>query len=133
MIAFDPKVIAKKYVGIPYKHLGRDLTGLDCWGLIVSIYKDYGVELFDLENYEQEWARRGKNFFEDNKYENWQRIISPAPGDVILITYPRDVIGHAGVFLERGKFIHATRSGIVIERIKNWKHKIKGYYRWFKK
>jgi len=130
MIPFIPEKIVKKYLGIPYKNRGRGMDGLDCWGLIVNVYKDYGVEVFDLENYDAEWQRHGGNLIMDNYYENWQKVTCYGPGDVVLMRYPRDVVGHAGIFLDRGMFIHATREGVVVSRVKDWLPKIFAFYRW---
>lgn len=131
MTRFEKHSIVKKYLGVPYKNMGRDLSGLDCWGLIVCIYKDYGIEVFDLENYEQEWQRRGGNIILGNYYENWKRVVQHQCGDVVLINYPKDnIVGHAGVSLGGGMFIHATRNGVLVSPVKGWKNRIYGFFRW---
>lgn len=130
MIVFKPEIIVNKYLGIPYKHMGRGMDGLDCWGLIVRVYADHGVEVFDLENYEAEWARRGQNIILGNYYENWKKVDCYGPGDVILLKYPRGIVGHSGIYLDRGLFLHATREGVVVSRLKEWLPKVHGFYRW---
>jgi cell wall-associated NlpC family hydrolase len=130
MIEFKKEPIVKKYLGIPYRNHGRDLAGLDCWGLVTLVYKDYGVELFDLAEYDQEWARREKNLILENYYENWVKVAQYQVGDVILMRYPKDVVSHAGIYLDMGRFIHATRNGVIISRIKEWETRIYGFYRW---
>src|SRR4029077_19729927 len=36
------------YVGVPYRHNGRDRAGWDCWGLVLAVYRDMlGLELPD--------------------------------------------------------------------------------------
>lgn len=46
------KLIVDKYLGIHYKHRGRTLDGLDCWGFLKLVYADLGFRLFDIENLE---------------------------------------------------------------------------------
>jgi hypothetical protein len=37
---------------------------------------------------------------------------------------------HIGVYLGDGEFIHASEQfGVAIEKLRRWKHRIKGYYR----
>lgn len=42
---------ARKCLGVPFKHRGRTLTGLDCAGLGHWAYQDNGVTLPDMERY----------------------------------------------------------------------------------
>ena len=60
------KEITEKYLGIPYRHRGRSLKGLDCWGLVVLVYKDFGIDILDLKSYRENWALQGKNYFIEN-------------------------------------------------------------------
>lgn len=131
MIQFDKMAIVKKYQGIPYKNRGRGMDGIDCWGLIVNIYADYGVQVFDLQDYEQEWARRGKNIILDNYYENWQKVTAPQLGDVLLFRWPRDVVSHAGFFLDKGRFLQASINGVIVSMLDaQWRARLHGAFRY---
>ena len=132
MIQFDKQAIVKKYLGIPYKHLGRGMDGLDCWGLIVRIYADKGVEVFDLQEYEKEWARRGQNIIVDNYYENWQKVRSMELGDVMLLHYPRpeSPVSHAGLYLGNNRFIQASFNGVIVSTMEEWRSRVYGAFRY---
>lgn len=42
----------RQYTGIPYKVLGRDRSGIDCWGLISLVYREcWDVQLPDFGPY----------------------------------------------------------------------------------
>lgn len=122
-----------RYVGIPYKHRGRDLTGLDCWGLPILIYRDiFGIELLDLDNYEQDWAKEGKNLFLENYTKQFEQIKKPEKLSIILFySADKKIVNHSGIYLENGKFIHCIKAGVVISRLmdKIWKNRIQGFYR----
>lgn len=132
MIQFTVAELVNQYDGKPFAHKGRGPDAFDCWGLIIDAYASKGVAVFDLEDYEVEWARRGKNIILDNYYENWQKVTAPMVGDVILFHYPRpdSKVQHAGIFLEYGRFIHAANIGIIQSTIHEWKDRVHGYYRW---
>lgn len=42
---------ALKYVGVPFKHMGRTVKGLDCAGLLLLAAKDCGYEAEDTPTY----------------------------------------------------------------------------------
>lgn len=37
---------AKEYVGVPFRHYGRDKNGVDCVGLVLAVAKDLGVSSY---------------------------------------------------------------------------------------
>lgn len=123
--------IINKYLGKQYKHLGRvPDTGLDCWGLIRCIYKDTGIEIFDLDHYEENWSQHGKNYFVEHYCEAWQKTEQPKFMDVVLFKRG-GIANHAGVMIDKLNFIHASKAGVVVNKIGDirWAFKIEGFYR----
>ncbi len=123
-----------KYVGLPYLHKGRDEKGLDCWGLILLIYKDLkGVRLWDIgEDYPEDWSWSGRDLFMENYQKQWERVEKPGTLDVVLIKNGLGVANHAGVMLNDRTFVHClAKAGVVLSRVtdKQWKPRIVGYYR----
>jgi len=41
----DVVTSAKKYLGVPYVFGGEDMSGMDCSGLVQTVYADIGIEL----------------------------------------------------------------------------------------
>jgi len=121
--------IIKRYLGVPYKLYGRDMDGLDCYGLIINIYKEIGIELLDIENYPQDWALKGGNYFIENYHKQWEQINTPKLLDVIGLKNGRGLFNHAGIILDSERFIHTSKVGTAVARIADWKDKIVGFYR----
>ncbi len=125
--------IIHKYLGIPYQHHGRSLSGLDCYGLILEIFKDQGVELWDIHNeYDQEWSWKGKDLFIENYAREWERVTDFRFMDVVCFKNGKNVVNHAGVYLRMGKFIHAVKAGVVVSRLtdRQWQERYVGCYRY---
>jgi cell wall-associated NlpC family hydrolase len=121
-----------RYLGVPYKHRGRTISGLDCYGLIISIYKDLGIKLIDIEeNYTEDWTWAGKNYFIENAYKEWEAVIVPELFDVVGFNNSKGIMTHAGVMLDANRCIHTCKAGTVITRINDFKqtHKLSGYFR----
>lgn len=128
--------IVQKYIGIPYIHLGRNPDiGLDCWGLIKCIYKDAGYDIIDLENYDQNWAKKGKNYFVENYHCQFEEVSCPEIMDIVLLLNSKGVANHAGVYLNTGIFIHCCKQGVVKSSIreKRWRGRVEGFYRLIQK
>lgn len=51
---------ARKYLGTPFKHRGRDARGLDCAGLVWRAFFDAGLTMPDLARYGREPNRQGR-------------------------------------------------------------------------
>ena len=127
------KLITDKYLGIPYRHRGRTLEGLDCWGFLKLVYIDLGFKLFDVEDleYGKIWGLRGKDYFQENYENDWEKVTDPQVLDGVLFLNSRGVANHAGIVFADRKFIHCPRQGVVVSRLDDaaWKPKIEGFYR----
>ncbi len=125
--------IIKKYLGIPYKHQGRSLEGLDCWGLILAVYADLGFKLWDIEeDYTEDWSWKEKNYFIENYHKQWQRVDKPYIFDGVLFHNGKGIANHGGIYLGDDKFLHTCKAGTVIGRLSNakWCKRIEGFYRY---
>ncbi len=122
-----------KYVGIPYKHLGRDENGLDCWGLILLAFKELrGITLWDIgEEYPEDWSWKGKDLFMENYQRQWEKVDRPALYDVVLLNNGKGIANHAGIMINNRNFIHCIKAGVVLARVtdKQWKPRVAGYFR----
>lgn len=127
MTALD---IIKKYLGTKYLHCGRDMNeGLDCYGLIICIYKDLGYELIDFENYPEEWHLKGADYFAENYSTQWHPVDKPELYDVVLFESANGIANHAGVYLGNNEVLHAIKAGVCKTKINLVNKKIVGFYR----
>lgn len=118
-------------IGVPWKKGGRDLSGLDCWGLVVQFFPDmidYDQAPDGVLSVSKEFLRR----IEEN--ENDPRFLRlEEPEDDCLVLMGRiDKIHHCGVY-KSGFIVHANKMGVVADRIpdlrfQGWKRF--DFYRW---
>lgn len=107
-------------LGVPYKNNGRDLSGLDCYGLAIEVAKRYGYKLNDIiyENHDIELS---------NKYLptlNIEPISAPQEGALIEMEYGSEL--HVGICINSKEFIHMTRTGCRVNHIGTFK--LRGIY-----
>ena len=125
-----------KYIGLPYQNNGRDITGIDCWGLARLFYKNElnidlpsYVELYD-GSYDPK-AVAAINYYKDN----WTKVEAPQTGDLCLFNIMGEP-SHVGVYLTNNKFLH-SRDGkdSVIEALDSpmWFKRLVGFYRYTEK
>lgn len=72
---------ARSYVGVPWRHLGRARTGVDCIGLALLAARDVGIDLPDPAPYARE--PQGTRLL-DGILAHAERMATPEPGDVLL-------------------------------------------------
>jgi cell wall-associated NlpC family hydrolase len=118
-----------KALNVPFVDMGRGFDGWDCWGLVVSFYKDMlGIDLPTGEEYSYHKEEEAKGALLEGA-SLWSRI-NPGEeqmGDVILLRPC-----HAGVVVERGKMLHCTEGiNTTIGRYNDaiWCSRIIGIYR----
>ena len=103
----------KEYIGLPYKNLGRDRLGIDCYGSIYLIYKEkLGIELPDFTEllYDIEWYREHNHILE-NVWDDWEEVISPYKIYDVLLFYSfelKSIVNHIGILIEEDKFLHIS-------------------------
>jgi cell wall-associated NlpC family hydrolase len=90
--------IAARYLGVPYVWGGESPAGFDCSGLVSFVYAQLGVSL---PHY---------------TVSQWNATIPIAttdlqPGDLVFF----DGLGHVGIYLGGGQFIHAPHTGTVVQ------------------
>jgi len=90
--------LAMQYLGVPYVWGGASPGGFDCSGLVMFVYSQVGVSLphhaADQYNYGVPVSR--------DQLE---------PGDLVFF----DGLGHVGIYIGNGQFIHAPHTGDVVK------------------
>jgi len=123
----------EKYIGLPYKELGRDVTGIDCWGLVRLFYKqELGI---DLPSYADLYtSSRDPDLpatIESHK-DSWLLSDTADIGDVCLFNIYGEPL-HVGIYIGNNKFIHA-RDGkdSVVESLDStqWSKRFQGFYKY---
>lgn len=98
--------VARKYTGTPYLSGGNDQKGIDCSGLISSVYQELGFKVPRISWQQSEFGRQVARI-EDIRPGDWLFFVPDAGKE--------GYVSHAGIVTElRGKneiiFIHASSS-----------------------
>ena len=126
----------KDYIGIPFRFQGRDRRGLDCYGLVVLVYREQlGIELPD---YITRYGPEPTRYTLEDTYRTalldprWTLQNRPRIGDVVLLR----VFGlpiHCGVFVGQHTMLN-TRIDVAscLERLDGfqWRDRVVGYFRY---
>jgi cell wall-associated NlpC family hydrolase len=123
-------------IGVPFVDDGRDVTGLDCWGLAMLVLARLGKQIPDYR-VRCDATDEISTLVETAKTDSrWKQVETPIPGDLVAIRADSripDAVQHFGVYIGEGRFIHIlVNHGVAIARISDrfWIRKIAGYYRW---
>lgn len=102
---------AKKYIGTPYKRGGTSFNGLDCSGLIQTVFKEMG---YKLPHNASELSKHGILISKTDQLIEGDLLFFHTRADSTIL------INHTGLYLGKGYFIHATTSlGTIISNIKS--------------
>ncbi len=86
------------WIGTPYVYGGESKKGVDCSGFVKTLYKDvYNLNLY-------------RTAFDLVKNCDPVKKKNLKTGDLIFFKINSDKISHVGIYLDDGKFIHASSS-----------------------
>lgn len=109
----------KEYLGTPYQRGGSDSNGIDCSGLSRRFY----LEVFGLSLPHNSAEQSQLGIFEKIPL-NPDRFES---SDLLFFNDKKRRINHVGIYLEDGKFLHATpRGGVIISSLddSHWRQRL---------
>jgi cell wall-associated NlpC family hydrolase len=89
--------IAKRYLGTPYHWAGASPSGFDCSGFVMYVYSRIGIELPH-----SSWMLWGVG--------KPVRRKDLRQGDIVFFSG----LGHVGIYVGDGRFIHSPRTGDVV-------------------
>jgi cell wall-associated NlpC family hydrolase len=87
-----------RYLGVPYRWGGADPSGFDCSGLIMYAFAQVGVSL---PHHAASQYAMGVPVSQADLQ----------PGDLVFF----HGLGHAGIYVGGGSFVHAPRTGDVVK------------------
>jgi peptidoglycan DL-endopeptidase CwlO len=90
--------VAMRYLGVPYVYGGSSPSGFDCSGFVMYVYAQMGVSLPHYTG--AQWGYGVSVSRSDLE-----------PGDLVFF----DGLGHVGIYVGGGQFIHAPHSGDVVK------------------
>lgn len=114
-----------KYIGLPYKNLGRDFKGVDCFGLIYLIYlteRNILLPDFSCLNYQSDWYKEGESIILDNLWADWYDVKEPLLYDcIVFYDTKKRIVNHIGMSIDTYRFIHITEgSYVMITKLNNF-------------
>lgn len=91
----SPVETALAYHGVPYLWGGETVSGFDCSGLLLYVFRQHAVEL---------------PHYSGSQFQLGEKVVPAAlaPGDAVFFGSP---IHHVGIYIGGGYYIHAPRTG----------------------
>jgi cell wall-associated NlpC family hydrolase len=129
----DVVTLARRWLGVPWRHQGRSRDGVDCVGFVALVARDLGISSYDYTSYGR---RAVGQAFVHHFAENMDalRVAEAQPGDVLVFA-DRAYPCHCGIVSEQeaGRYLihsHASRRKVIEEPyIGEWPEKVKFAFR----
>lgn len=90
--------LSLQFLGRPYVWGGEDPSGFDCSGLVQYVYGRLGLAL----------PRVARDQYHAGVHVPFSQL---EPGDLVFF----ENLGHVGIYLGRGRFVHAPHTGTVVQ------------------
>jgi cell wall-associated NlpC family hydrolase len=90
--------LSLQFLGRPYVWGGEDPRGFDCSGLVQYVYGRLGVPL----------PRVARDQYDAGVHVPFSQL---EPGDLVFF----ENLGHVGIYLGHGRFVHAPHTGTVVQ------------------
>lgn len=121
-------------LGVPYLKGGRTKAGLDCYGLLMELYRRRGVELPEFGAPEEDCLVQG---LIDDAMPLLVEVNKPEPYDIVTFKIRPPYTTHIGMVMDdTTKFIHIMlRRHVCVERLDTdgWQRRLTGNFRWIGK
>lgn len=109
---------ARSLVGVPWKHQGRSVLGVDCIGLVALSFGQAGIDIWKILGLpdRRDYGRSAHPDLLRLVRETCEQISSPIDGCLIVMKFPSEQYPrHFGIYAQ-GNVIHAdSRKGHVVE------------------
>jgi cell wall-associated NlpC family hydrolase len=101
---------ARRELGTRYRYGGTSPRGFDCSGFTMWVFDGHGASL----------PHRASRQFDLARQRGFKRIWKRAKlekGDLVFFKTTSARVGHAGIYIGRGKFISATSHGVRVQSV----------------
>jgi cell wall-associated NlpC family hydrolase len=124
-----------KYVGVPYKYLGKSFTGADCYGLVSLFYeKEFGISLPTAKEYTESTVSYSESLLATKPLLNVVGTNTPEFGDIGVFSYYGRP-SHVGIYVGDGLVLHTLmNTASVIQKVNHshLKNRLEGWYHYAK-
>lgn len=121
-----------KFIGIPFVDGGRELSGCDCWGLVMLVFKEFGIELPDYKIACEDKSRIDEEINNNRIYWDVVDRSNPTVPSLVVMRFNSvTLINHTGIYIGNNQFIHtAKRINSHVASIDSpaWNKRIEGFY-----
>ena len=90
--------LAKSLLGSPYKYGGASPKGFDCSGLVYYTHGKKGI-------------RTPRTSLQQYKSAKNIKLSELTSGDLVFFTLNKSNVSHVGIYIGKGRFVHAPKSG----------------------